>query len=403
MNIFIGSSSEAADNDILLRVAAILRKAGAVPVLWNETPSIFKAGMTTIETLEKIIEKKSINASVFIYTEDDKTWYRGYLQNVPRDNIVFEHGLFTGMLGREKAIAVKFGNVKMPSDLLGVTCVDFGRSPEDATVNIKGWVKGLLKMEQNNKIGVKKGDEPEQEITQNYEIPVASEKSLVEIISISQGVYYRLIDDKEIRINSSLHISKNVITQDVYQLIMGNNPSHFKGGSLPVEKISFIEAVTFCNRLSVRESYQEVYTINDGVIQWNETAKGYRLPFEIEWEYALGYDIREILENLSLLAWYCGNSDQKTHDVGLKKDNKYGLFDILGNVWEWCFDNYKDKPPQSMVSENGNRLRVLRGGSFADFESMFTKKNAFRKKQDESIQNRITGLRIVLQNIKMET
>jgi hypothetical protein len=402
MNIFIGSSSEAADNDILLRVAAILRSAGAAPVLWNGTPSIFKAGKTTIETLEEMIKNEDINAAVFIYTGDDKTWYRGDLQNVPRDNIVFEHGLFTGMLGREKAIAVKFGNVRMPSDLLGVTCVDFGRSPEDATVNIKDWVKGLLKMEQNNKSEVKKGGESNQEITQNYEIPIASEKSLVEIIPISQGVYYRLIDDKEIRINSSLHISKNLITQDAYQLIMGNNPSYFKGGSLPVENISFREAVTFCNRLSVREGYQEVYTINGSVIQWNETTKGYRLPFEIEWEYALGYDIREIRENLNLLAWYRGNSDQKTQDVGLKKDNKYGLFDVLGNVWEWCFDNYKDKPPQSMVSENGNMLRVLRGGSFADFESMFTKEKAFRKKQDESIRNRFTGLRIVLQNIKME-
>jgi predicted nucleotide-binding protein len=150
MNIFIGSSSEAADNDILLKVAAILRSAGAAPVLWNGTPSVFKAGKTTIETLEEMIKNESINAAVFIYTGDDKTWYRGDLQNVPRDNIVFEHGLFTGMLGREKAIAVKFGNVRMPSDLLGVTCIDFSKNPEDAAMNIKGWVKGLPRIKQLN-------------------------------------------------------------------------------------------------------------------------------------------------------------------------------------------------------------------------------------------------------------
>lgn len=82
----------------------------------------------------------------------------------------------------------------------------------------------------------------------------------------------------------------------------------------------------------------------------------------------------------------------------MKKENKYGLFDLLGNVWEWCFDNYKDNPPQTIVLENNSKLRVLRGGSFADFDNMFTKQKAFRKKENESIKSRFTGFRVVLQN-----
>jgi len=226
------------------------------------------------------------------------------------------------------------------------------------------------------------------------------EENLIECISISPGDYYRLIDDKKIEINESLSISKNLITQVVYRSIMGNNPSCFEGDLLPVENISFHEAVIFCNKLSKKEGYEEVYKINDKDIIWNKQAKGYRLPFEIEWEYALGYDITEIQNNIDALAWYCNNSDNKTHDVGLKKKNRYGLFDLLGNVWEWCFDNYKKNPPQGIVLENDNRLRVLRGGSFANFKSMFTKENAFRKKEDESDRNRFIGFRIVSQNIK---
>lgn len=397
MKIFIGSSSEAADNDVLLKVAGILRDAGAEPVLWNAAPSIFRAGVTTIENLEEIVERENIKASVFIYSEDDKTWHRGNMQNVPRDNVVFEHGLFVGILGRKKAITVKVGDIKMPSDLHGLTCIDYGRNPENATLDIRQWVKGLLNCVPINDSGIQSdcGSREERKLT-------LEKKRLVECILIPPGSYYRIIDDEEIKINNSLSISKNLTTQAVYNSIMGSNPSCFEGDSLPVENISFHEAIIFCNKLSEKEGYDEVYTITENLIQWNKNAKGYRLPFEIEWEYALGYNIIEIRQNLGALAWYCNNSDNKTHDVGLKKGNSYGLFDLLGNVWEWCFDNYEEYPHQSIVLEKDTKLRVLRGGSFANFEKTFTKEKAFRKKQDESVQNRFTGFRIVFQNINLE-
>ena len=154
MKIFIGSSSEAADKsnpekNVLLKVAGILRNAGAEPLPWNRKPSIFKASMAVIENLEEIVEREHIKASVFIYSEDDKTWFRGEKHKVPRDNVVFEHGLFTGILGRKKAITIKVGNVKIPSDLHGLTCIDFN-NPEFAELDLIQWVKDIQNSEQGN-------------------------------------------------------------------------------------------------------------------------------------------------------------------------------------------------------------------------------------------------------------
>jgi hypothetical protein len=393
MKIFIGSSVEAADKanpdrNLLLKIAGILRNAGAEPIPWDKQPSIFSLGLTTIENLEELVKKEHIDAAVFIYSSDDKTWYRGETKTVPRDNVVFEHGLFTGILGREKAITIKIGDIKMPSDLYGVTCIDYNVNPEHAVLNIMQWVKNLP----NNTCGTNNND-----ISINYHLNIKMNQKMIEFIDIPQGTYYRMLDDNEIIINNPLSISKYLITQSIYYSIIGNNPSYFKGDSLPVENISFLEAIIFCNKLSLKESYNEVYKITDEFIHCNKDTKGYRLPFEVEWEYALGYNNREIQENLNTLAWYNNNSNNKTHDIGLKKENRYGLFDLLGNVWEWCFDNYKDQPLQISVLENNNKLRVLRGGSFADFESMFTKEKAFRKKESEFNRNRFTGFRIILQ------
>jgi len=407
MKIFIGSSSEAADKtnpnkNILLKIAGILKGAKMEPLPWNRTPSIFKAGLSTLENLEELIKRECVGAAVFIYSGDDNTWYRGEKCSVPRDNVVFEHGFFTGKLGRTKAIIIKVGNAKIPSDLLGITHIDYDENQYEAELKILDWVSGLEEPVHNSET------EKDYGVKINIQKPITDRgtkpatKGLVEFVSIPPGSYYRLIDDKEIKIDNFLSISKNLVTQSVYNSIMGNNPSNFKGDSLPVENVSFRDVIVFCNKLSKKEGHDEVYTITDNLIKWNEAAKGYRLPFEIEWEYALGYSDIEIQKNLDAIAWYCNNSDGKTHDVGLMKGNRYGLFDLLGNVWEWCFDNYKEYPSQTIVLDNNTSLRVLRGGSFADFKNMFTKEMAFRKKQDESTQNRLTGFRIVLQNIKSE-
>ena len=229
-------------------------------------------------------------------------------------------------------------------------------------------------------------------------VPEASR--LIDFILINPGHYNRIIDQQLIKINYSFLISKHLITQRIYENIMGNNPSNFIGENLPVERVSFYDSIKFCNELSIKDGYEEVYKIANNKVILNEKVRGYRLPFEVEWEYVLGYD--NIEENLIKIARYYDNSGNITYDVGSlgeEGENKHGICDLLGNVWEWCFDNYKENPPQSIVQEENNQLRVLRGGSFADFKTMFTTENAFRKKNNELTKNKFTGFRIVLQNL----
>jgi len=124
MKVFIGSSKEVGGNNGLLeKVAVIVEQCGITPVRWNQTPSVFKAGNYTLENLEDLTV--SVDAAIFICSSDDQTWYRGKKVGKPRDNVIFEHGLFSGKLGRKKSIIVKYGNVKLPNDLDGVTFIDF--------------------------------------------------------------------------------------------------------------------------------------------------------------------------------------------------------------------------------------------------------------------------------------
>jgi len=392
MKVFIGSSTEAIP--IMEKVAELLEDIDFIVKCWKDNES-FILGRTISENLTTILNE--VDAAIFIYSDDDKTWYKDRVIGSPRDNVLFEHGFFAGKLGLNKSIIVRYNEPRIPSDLAGIIYAKYEEARFNTLRNkLKVWKNDIEKSSEYKKNEISQKSNQKFQINDDVNEKITSES--IELINIPQGTYYRIIDDSEIRINNPLSISKKLITQSVYHLIIGNNPSCFKGDFLPVENISFREAIIFCNKLSVKEGYNEVYTITDDIIQWNEKAKGYRLPFELEWEYALGYNNREIQENLNTLAWYCNNSENRTHEVGLKKGSVYGLFDLLGNVWEWCFDNYKDNPPQTPVFEYENRLRVLRGGSFADFDTMFSKENAFRKKQIASDKNKTIGFRIVLQN-----
>jgi hypothetical protein len=129
MKVFIGSSKEVSGtNGLLEKIAVIVEQCSITPVRWNQTPSVFKAGNYTLENLENLNE--TVDAAIFICSADDKTWYRGKKVGKPRDNVIFEHGLFSGKLGRKKSIIVKYGNVKLPNDLDGVTFVDFSEGQQ---------------------------------------------------------------------------------------------------------------------------------------------------------------------------------------------------------------------------------------------------------------------------------
>jgi formylglycine-generating enzyme required for sulfatase activity len=158
---------------------------------------------------------------------------------------------------------------------------------------------------------------------------------------------------------SPFYLGKYPVTQGQWQAIMGSNPSRFKSNKLPVENVSWHDAVKFCDLIS------------------NRTGKSYRLPTEVEWEYACraGSDKKYCFDNDEFLllnyAWFRRNSDQKTHPVGLKKPNAWGLYDMHGNIWEWCGDdwhwNYDGAPTDGRawidVPLRGSG-RVSRGGSW---------------------------------------
>ncbi|MCZ8518283.1 MULTISPECIES: formylglycine-generating enzyme family protein [Paenibacillus] len=151
------------------------------------------------------------------------------------------------------------------------------------------------------------------------------------------------------------------VTRELYCSVMSMTAGTPGEPQVPVTEVSWHEAVSFCNRLSQRSGLQECYLVSqDGEsVAWNRDADGYRLPTEAEWQYACkagtgGYRYGELDE----IAWYQENAGGRAHEVGLKRPNAWGLYDMLGNVWEWCWDLYD-------VQVYGS-YRVFRGGSWAE-------------------------------------
>jgi formylglycine-generating enzyme required for sulfatase activity len=213
---------------------------------------------------------------------------------------------------------------------------------------------------------------------------------------------------------ADFYIGRYEVTQRQWMEVMGGNPSRFRGEDRPVEMVSWYDAVEYCNKRSLKEGLEPYYHIQKGrkdpnnrpdpkfgdldEVKWTVTinagAGGYRLPTEAEWEYAAGggrlsrsYTYSGS-DNVDEVAWYwrnCGDRDlsgawswpliQQNHDqpkpVGRKKPNELGLYDMSGNVREWCWDWYGDLPTgvTNPVGANAGFRRVWRGGGWmgADF------------------------------------
>jgi len=150
----------------------------------------------------------------------------------------------------------------------------------------------------------------------------------------------------QVTLTRGFWIGQTEVTQEAYERVIGKNPSHFRGDKLPVENVNWNEARAYCN------------------------AVGMRLPTEAEWEYAArGGNASARYGSLDAVAWYSGNSGSKTHEVGQKEKNAYGLYDMLGNVWEWTADWYDAKyyassPPNDPPGPSSGQYRALRGGSW---------------------------------------
>ena len=154
---------------------------------------------------------------------------------------------------------------------------------------------------------------------------------------------------------SSYYICKYEVTQALWRAVMGSNPSKFKGDNLPVEQVSWNDCQTFINRLN---SY---------------TGRNFRLPTEAEWEFAArgGNYSRHYKYSgsnyISDVAWYGDNCGNRTHPVGTKQANELGLYDMSGNVWEWCSDwdgSYSSNSQSNPTGPNSGSNRVLRGGGW---------------------------------------
>ncbi|MFA7056235.1 MAG: SUMF1/EgtB/PvdO family nonheme iron enzyme [Candidatus Cloacimonadales bacterium] len=170
---------------------------------------------------------------------------------------------------------------------------------------------------------------------------------------------------------SLFYIGKYEITQAEYQAVMGTNPSYFTGADKPVEGVSWYNAVEYCNARSTQEGLTQCYNTSDW--SFNFSANGYRLPTEAEWEYAArgATNNPDYLysgsNDINSVAWYESNSGSTTHNVGTKAPNSLGLYDMSGNVWEWChdwYDNYSSGAQADPVGPTSGSYRVYRGGSW---------------------------------------
>jgi formylglycine-generating enzyme required for sulfatase activity len=172
----------------------------------------------------------------------------------------------------------------------------------------------------------------------------------------------------QVTISRPFYLSKHEVTQKEWVEVMGSNPSNFKGDDLPVECVSWYDVVEYCNKRSVKEGLTPAYTGSGTTVTWNQSANGYRLPTEAEWEYACRAG--------TTTPFYTGNNittDEanynrgKTWAVGSGTPNPWGLYDMSGNVWEWCWDLYGDYssgPQTDPLGASSGTNRVRRGGSW---------------------------------------
>jgi len=198
---------------------------------------------------------------------------------------------------------------------------------------------------------------------------------------------------------SSFYMEKYPVTQEEYQDTMGTNPSSFKGPELPVEQVSWFDAVQYCNKRSLTEGLTPAYTVNGTNVSWDHSANGYRLPTEAEWEYACRAGTQTPYysgTSVNDAGWHSGNSGAKTHPVGEKEPNSWGLYDMHGNVLEWCWDwlgNYSADTQTDPQGAASGTNRVYRGGSWY-FNALQTR-SAFRFGNYPSLRIYFVGFRIV--------
>ncbi|ULQ56004.1 formylglycine-generating enzyme family protein [Flavihumibacter rivuli] len=186
-----------------------------------------------------------------------------------------------------------------------------------------------------------------------------------------------------VHLTQDFYLGETVVTQELWEAVMGSNPSHFRGPKRPVEMVSWDDTSLFIQKLN------------------QQTGLPFRLPTEAEWEYACkAGDNTPNSKQPGSIAWYADNSEGRTHEVMTKEPNMFGLWDLLGNVYQWCQDYYDSYPSSEQVDPIGpvtGQQRVYRGASWAT-QGLWVNAS-FRMKNKPDYRSNTIGFRLALSRI----
>ena len=215
---------------------------------------------------------------------------------------------------------------------------------------------------------------------------------LTNMVLIKAGTFMRI--KYPVTITRDFWIGKYEVTQGEFNAVLGRNPSHFPGDpNRPVEKVTFLDASRYCSALTQRE--REAGRLPTGY--------EYRLPSEAEWEYACRAGTTNLFSfgddpsKAGQFAWTAENSEATTHPVGLKRPNPWGLYDMHGNVWEWCLDWFEPYPAAPLTDPAGpasSKFKVFRGGGWNQDIEYARSANRFMMSPSNGIY--FVGFRVVL-------
>ena len=370
------------------------------------------AGAFTWTTPGASVGEVGTNSHSMRFTPEDTATYNIKTQNV---NItVRATGKTDPVVNWPAGLQASFGDtlsdITLPDNETG-TAGEFTWTTPDSSVGLAGTRSHSMRFTPDDTASYNTKTQNVKITVKGYETIPGAEMALIEAGTFTMGP--DIFDDNAtvaVTFTNDFYMGKYLVTQELYEAVMEENQSYFTttngrppetgeaDAKRPVERVNWYHAIAFCNRLSILEGLTPVYSIDaisntdaDAWLHsevpsshnatWNAVTadwlvNGYRLATEAQWEFAArgGNDSLEYTysgsNNASDVAWYDNNSGAKTHEVGKKAPNELGLYDMSGNVWEWCWDWYADYPGSEQTNYVGPDIgqygvyRVVRGGSW---------------------------------------